>query len=71
MNRFPCSGITNNLNNNFVGFSNIARFSGLFSVVNSLESFPFSGSKIARAAGSSAYVIGKEEKNVIVKLSSG
>jgi large subunit ribosomal protein L2 len=43
----------------------------LFSVINSVEIFPFSGFKIARAAGSSAYIVGKENNKVILKLNSG
>lgn len=65
------SGIINGLYSNSIGSSNVARFSGLFSIVNSLEAFPFSGSKLARAAGTSAYIIGKEKDKALIKLNSG
>src|SRR5450432_1529136 len=44
---------------------------GLFSVINSVELFPFSGSKLARSAGSSAYIIKKDKNKVFLKLKSG
>jgi large subunit ribosomal protein L2 len=43
----------------------------LFSFVSSIESYPFLGSKVARAAGACAILIGKSEKKAILKLKSG
>jgi large subunit ribosomal protein L2 len=40
-----------------IGSSSLVKFFGLFSVINSIELFPFSGFKLVRAAGSSAYII--------------
>lgn len=44
---------------------------GLFSVVSSLELFPFSGFKLARAPGTSAYVSAKVGSSVIIRVASG
>lgn len=56
-----------------IGSSNCLKSFGLFSVINSLELFPFSGSKIARSAGVSAYIIGKDKNSdkALIKLGSG
>jgi len=54
-----------------IGSSNLVKFFGLFSVINSVELFPFSGSKLARSAGSSAYIIKKDKNKVFLKLKSG
>jgi len=56
-----------------LGSSNVLDVVPLFTVVSSLELFPFSGFKVATAAGTSAYVIGRLplRGKVVVKLSSG
>jgi len=53
------------------GFSNLLGNFGLFSVISSFELFPLSGFKLARAAGSSAFIVGKTSGKVVIKLSSG
>lgn len=40
-------------------------------LIHNIEMKPGQGGKIARAAGSSAQILGKEEKYILVKLSSG
>ena len=44
---------------------------GLLTTVNSIEFFPFSGFKIARSAGTSAFVTSRVFYKVVLKLSSG
>lgn len=47
-------------------------YMNLFTRVNNIELFPLSGSKIARSAGVSAYIIGKDHNDLItLKLNSG
>lgn len=53
------------------GSSNLLRHIGLFTVVNSLELFPWSGFKLARAAGASAFMVGKAAGKILIKLNSG
>jgi large subunit ribosomal protein L2 len=43
----------------------------LFSVISSIELYPFLGAKICRAAGSCAVLIGKTSEHCILKLRSG
>jgi large subunit ribosomal protein L2 len=43
----------------------------LFSVISSIELRPFSGSKLARSAGSFAILIGKSKDKAMLKLKSG
>jgi ribosomal protein L2 len=43
----------------------------LFDSISSIETFPFSGSKFVRAAGSSAKIISKTIESSVLKLSSG
>lgn len=43
----------------------------LFDTINSLELFPFSGAKIARAAGAYAKIISKDHEKSVLKLNSG
>lgn len=43
----------------------------LFSVVNSVELYPFSGAKVARAAGCSAVIIGCKGNSFFLKMNSG
>jgi large subunit ribosomal protein L2 len=54
-----------------IGSSLVLKNFGLFSVISSLELFPFSGFKVARAPGCSAFVAAKTTSAVVVKLSSG
>lgn len=44
---------------------------GLFTVLSSVELYPWSGFKIARAAGTSAFLVGKIKNQCLVKLASG
>lgn len=44
---------------------------GLFSVISSFELFPFSGFKVARAPGTSAYISAKVGPFVILRATSG
>lgn len=53
------------------GSSSLVRNIGLFTVISSLELYPWSGFKVARASGSSAYLVGKPQGKAIIKLSSG
>jgi large subunit ribosomal protein L2 len=53
------------------GSSILLKHFGLFTKINSLEIFPFSGFKVARAAGCSAFIVGKVKNKAIIKLSSG
>jgi len=43
---------------------------GLFTMINNIETIPYEGSQLVRAAGSSALLIGKTEKKAILKLNS-
>jgi len=43
----------------------------LFDAINSIEKFPFSGAKLARAAGTFSNICSKEIKKSILKMSSG
>jgi large subunit ribosomal protein L2 len=43
----------------------------LFSIINNIELYPYSGGIITRSAGSSAIITTKKKENVIVKLKSG
>src|ERR1700722_4439863 len=54
-----------------IGSSNLVKFFGLFSIVNSVELYPFSGFKLVRAAGCSAYIIKKTKDKAFLKLNSG
>lgn len=67
------SGINLLYNKDFnVGSTGLLSNFGLFSVLNSIEFSPFSGFKLVRSAGCSAYLIEKLRDNkVIIKLNSG
>ena len=43
----------------------------LFDSINSIENFPFSGAKLARAAGVFSNIFSKENEKSVLKLSSG
>jgi large subunit ribosomal protein L2 len=43
----------------------------LFDTINSIELFPFSGALLARAAGTGAKIISKDNLKSVLKLSSG
>jgi len=64
------SGISSESTKN-LGSSGLLSTFSLFSPINSLELFPFSGAKLSRAAGSSAFMVGRDFKKVLVKLNSG
>lgn len=53
------------------GSSSLVRNIGLFTVISSLELFPWSGFKVARSGGASAYLVGKSRGKALIKLSSG
>jgi large subunit ribosomal protein L2 len=43
----------------------------LFTVINNIESYPYSGSSLIRAAGTSSIITSKSNKKVTLKLKSG
>jgi large subunit ribosomal protein L2 len=43
----------------------------LFDFINSIEKFPFSGAKLARAAGTFSIIFSKENEKSVLKMSSG
>jgi len=43
----------------------------LFDSINSIEKFPFSGAKLARAAGTFSIIFSKENEKSVLKMSSG
>jgi len=43
----------------------------LFSIISMIETKPFKGASLCRAAGTKCLLIGKNEKKAILKLSSG
>jgi len=53
------------------GSTNTLKNISLFSMVNNIELVPFFGSNIARAAGTSALLVGRQEKISTLKLNSG
>lgn len=53
------------------GSSSLLSHIGLFTVISSLELHPWSGFKLARAGGSSAFLAGKAKGKAFIKLSSG
>lgn len=68
------SGFDLNLQNKMSdlnGSTTLLKNIGLFSNVNSIELYPLSGAKMARAAGSSSLIISKDAKTVSFKMSSG
>lgn len=54
-----------------IGYSLPLSYLPLFSLVNNVELYPYSGSVLARAAGMSALVISKLNNKVVLKLKSG
>jgi large subunit ribosomal protein L2 len=54
-----------------IGYSIPLRSINLFNVVNNIETKPYTGSILARAAGSSCLLTGKKLDNVILKMRSG
>jgi large subunit ribosomal protein L2 len=57
--------------NNFVGSTQKLMNIKLFDAINSIEKFPRSGAKMARAAGSFAKIISKNNFKVVLKFNSG
>ena len=53
------------------GFSLPISYLSLFSTVNNIELYPYSGSTLARAAGMSSMIINKLNSFVVLKLRSG
>jgi large subunit ribosomal protein L2 len=53
------------------GSTSLLKNVGLFSNISSIELFPLSGAKIARAAGAGALIISKDFNKVSLKLVSG
>jgi large subunit ribosomal protein L2 len=43
----------------------------LFTIVNNVETRPYKGASIARAAGTSCLLVGKKKNNIILKFKSG
>lgn len=56
---------------NFIGLSIPLKKIRLFSLINNIEKYPFSGGTITRAAGSCAVLTSKLLDSVTVKLKSG
>lgn len=54
-----------------IGSATLIKHFKLFSVISCVESFPFKGFKLCRAAGTSCLLIGKTNEQAILKLSSG
>jgi len=66
------SGLSNLNKNAYIkGSSLLLSTMSLFTVINSVEIFPFYGASIARAAGTGAILISKEKDIVTLKLRSG
>jgi large subunit ribosomal protein L2 len=63
--------IKNDNDYNIVGNSVIIKKIKLFSIVNNIEKYPFSGGSLIRAAGSSAIITTKINDKVMLKLKSG
>ena len=53
------------------GYALPLRRINLFTIVNNIETKPFTGATIARAAGTSCLLVGKKNNNVILKSKSG
>ena len=53
------------------GFSLPLRYIGSFNVVSNVESKPFNGGSISRAAGSSCFFFGKDALKGVLKMRSG
>jgi len=56
---------------NKIGSTQKLLYIKVFDAINSFEIFPYSGSKYARAAGSYAKIIAKDNEKSILKLNSG
>lgn len=54
-----------------IGFASCLSIINLFTIVNNVEIKPYTGSKIARAAGTSCLLVGRKKDNIILKLKSG
>jgi ribosomal protein L2 len=65
------TNIKNNNDSSIIGNSVILQKIKLFSVVNNIEKYPFSGSSLIRAAGTSAIITTKINNTVMLKLKSG
>jgi len=65
---------TENYNKNLVldkGFSLPLKIMPLYSVLSNIETVPFEGGKIARAANTSVLFVGKDKNKAFLKLNSG
>jgi len=56
---------------NFIGITIPLRKIRLFSIINNIEKYPYSGGTLVRSAGSSAILTSKLLDNIIIKLKSG
>lgn len=66
------SGSKKNFRGKFkIGFASSLNTFNLFTIVNNIEIKPYTGAKIARAAGTSCLLVGKKKDNIILKLKSG
>lgn len=54
-----------------LGYSTSLKYISLFTTVNNIEFRPYTGSKLARAAGTSCLLVGRKYNYVILKLKSG
>lgn len=62
--------IFNNINLK-IGSTQSLAFINLFDNISSIEKYPLSGAKLARAAGSGAKIVSKSIEKSLLKLSSG
>jgi len=53
------------------GFTSSLYYINLFTIVNNIETKPYSGSVLSRSAGTSSLLIGKKDDYIIIKLKSG
>lgn len=54
-----------------LGFASPLNYINLFTIVNNVETIPYTGAKVARSAGTSCLLVGKKKGNVLLKLKSG
>ena len=69
--KFYTGSFNENLELNTIGTTITLKNIRLFSMINNIEVYPYSGGSLTRAAGSSAILTGKLNDKVILKLKSG
>jgi large subunit ribosomal protein L2 len=58
-------------NKTLKGYAISLQYVNLFTLVNNVESRPYKGAAIARAAGTSCLLVGKKKDKIILKFKSG